>query len=45
MNIAVDSNIVFLKKTLEFDFNVISFDGGELNSDFLIENKIEILFV
>ena len=45
MNIVIDSNIVLLKESLESDFNVMTFDGGELTPQFLSETNAEVLFV
>lgn len=45
MKIVIDSNIVLLKESLESDFNVITFDGGELTPQLLQETKAEVLFV
>ncbi len=45
MNIVIDSNIVLLKESLGTDFNVITFDGGELTPELLQETNAEILFV
>ncbi|MFA7325656.1 MAG: 4-phosphoerythronate dehydrogenase [Candidatus Kapaibacterium sp.] len=45
MNIVIDSNIVLLNESLETDFNVITFDGGELTPQLLQETKAEVLFV
>lgn len=45
MNIVIDSNIVLLKESLESDFKVITFDGGELTPQLLSETNAEILFV
>ena len=45
MNILIDDNIVLLKETLINDFNVITYNGGELTSEFLRETNAQILFV
>lgn len=45
MNILIDSNIVLLKDSLINDFNVITFDGGELSNSLIREANANILFV
>lgn len=45
MNILIDSNIVLLKDSLLDDFNIITYDGGELTQKLIVDNKAEILFV
>lgn len=45
MNILIDSNILFLKEVLEKDFNVMTFDGGALNPEYIRQSNSEILFV
>jgi len=45
MKILVDSNIVLLKESLAFGFDVAVFDGGELTPKLLKDSKAEALFV
>jgi erythronate-4-phosphate dehydrogenase len=45
MKILIDSNIVLLKESLDFGFDVVTFDGGELTPQLLKETKAEALFV
>lgn len=45
MNILIDSNIILLKESLESQFNVVTYNGGELTNELINKTEAEILFV